>query len=479
MAKTAELKQARSPATDHLIVVAMTAIMFMAIGLRLYHLGGPSLWYDEFLSVSIASGSVDTISPAVKQAEQTPPLFHYFMHFWIKAYGLSEFAIRLPAAICGIGAVWMIYKLGSVLYSRREGCIAALLMAVSPFQISYSQEARVYAPLMFVGLLSCYAFVKLVQTGGRKNQVAYVLATGLLYWIHLHSVFIVAVQQITWIYLCMRSRKSGEALKVPPGVWIACSVIALALFAPWMPTVYYWVTQAAQAFWIAPMTASFLPATYALYAGSAVMLVLLLALDVCGVVRTSERWKMTFLIALLVVPVLIPYVVSLTIRPLFIPRYGIITAAGLFLLAARGCTALPSKAVQAIVLLILVSVSVVNAYPELRDGPPNKPDVRGATEFVIHAAHHGDAILLNSYANSIFVHYLRDVDTTNYRMTYETKDIPAARSVEPGTVLWVMSLRGVDGNFPMEFKKVAMERGWQQADTRDFHGVRLDRFTRK
>ncbi len=478
MAKTAALNSPKS-APDRLIIPAMSAIMLVAIILRLYNLGGPSLWFDEFLTVSIATGDADTIPQAVRQGEQTPPLFHYFMHFWLKRYGLSEFAIRLPAALCGIGAVWMIYKLGSILYTRREGCVAAMLMAVSAFQISYSQEARVYAPLMLMALLSCYAFVKLIQEGGRKHQIGYVLATGLLYWIHLHSVFIVAVQQATWLYLWISHCRSPDLFKLPPRIWLTCSLIALALFAPWMPTVYYWVTQAAHAFWIAPMTAKFVPETYSLYAGSAIMLLLLIALDALGIVKTPPRWKTIFLIALLTLPVLVPYVVSLLIRPLFIPRYGIATAAALFLLAARGLTALSNKLAQTAILLILLTISAINVYPELRDGPPNKPDVRTATEFVVNKAHHGDVILLNSYANSIFVHYLRDVDTTNYRMTYETKELPPASTVEPGTQLWVLSLRGVDGNYPKAFKDLASSLNWQPAETRDFHGVRLDRFTRK
>lgn len=478
MPKTAAPNPPQS-APDRFIIPVMTAIMLLAIALRLYNLGGPSLWYDEMLTVSIASGEAETIPQAVRQAEQTPPLFHYFMHLWIKTYGLSEFAIRLPAALCGIGVVWMIYKLGSLLYTRREGCIAAMLMAVSAFQISYSQEARVYAPLMLVALLSCYAFVKLIQEGGPKHQVAYILTTALLYWIHLHSVFIIAVQQVTWFYLWITHRKTPDQLKLTPRIWLTCSFIALAFFTPWMPTVYYWVTQAAHAFWIAPMTAKFLPETYSLYAGSAIMLALLLCLNVFGMIKTSNRWKAIFLIALLILPVLIPYIVSLLIRPLFIPRYAIVTAAGLYLLAARGLTALSNKLAQAAILLILLTISAINVYPELRDGPPNKPDVRSATEFVLQNAHHGDVILLNSYANSIFVHYLRDVDTTNYRMTYETKDLAPASSVEPGTQLWVLSLRGVDNNYPMAFKELAIERGWTAANTQDFHGVRLDRFTRK
>lgn len=460
----------------------MAAVMLVAIALRLYNLGGPSLWYDEFLTVSIASGPVENIPQAVKIGEQTPPLFHFAMHgwFWLTDYNPSEFSIRLPAALCGIGAVWMMYVLGSVIYGRREGCIAAMLMAVSTFQIAYSQEARVYSALMLFALISSYFFVKLVQAGGRTHQIGYVLSTGVLYWIHLHSIFVVAAQQAACFYLWISERKRNEALRPSPRVWMICTILALALFAPMVPTVVFWLGKATgKDFWIGPMGAWFLPHVYAVYAGSVVMLVVLLVLASCGVCKTKERWKSVFLIALLLIPVLIPYVVSLIVRPLFVDRYAIAAAAGLYILAARGSAALPNNLARTIAVLLLLGQSAFNVYPYLRNGPANKPDSRAATAYIMQTAHRGDVILLNSYANSIFVHYLRNDDTTKYRMTYETGDVPTASSVEPGTRMWVLSLRGPDGKYPTAFKTVAAERGWRLTETREFHGVELDRFSGK
>ena len=491
------------PDRDRFVLPALAAVMLVAVALRFYNLGGPSLWSDEFLTLGIASGPVDTIARAVRQAEQTPPLLHYFMHYWISAYGVSEFALRVPFALCGVGAVWMTYRLARLLYTPREGVVAAALMAVSSFQITYSQEARVYAPFMLVALWSCCAFVRLIRTGGRKHQISYVLATGLLYWLHLYAVFVVAAQMVAWAFTYLRrthvagddinarptidrqgadnddSATAGGASRLTPRIWLTCTLVALALFAPWMPTVLQWVGSATQSFWIQPMTRWFLPQTYAQYAGSAVLLACLLALDVLGMVKTRRRWKSVFLVALLTFPVVIPYVVSLTVRPLFVHRYGIAAAAGLFILAARGCTALPGRAARGFVLLALLALSAVSVYPALRDGPANKPDVRSATAFVARAAHPGDVILLNSYANSIFVYYLRDTDTTQYRMAYDPQEIPPAGSVPPDTQLYTLSLRGPDGNYPTAYKSLAADRGWQFQDTREFHGVLMDRFTRK
>ena len=74
MPKTATLSKDTPLADRWKIGVAMALVMLAAIALRLYNLGGPSLWYDEFLTVSIASGPLENIPQAVKIGEQTPPL---------------------------------------------------------------------------------------------------------------------------------------------------------------------------------------------------------------------------------------------------------------------------------------------------------------------------------------------------------------------------------------------------------------------
>ena len=456
----------------------LAATLLLATSLRLYDLDRLSFWFDEFLTVTLASEPLAKLLPAVRQSEQTPPLLHVLMHGWMKLFGVSEFAVRLPAAIFGIGAVWVTYLLGVALFGRREGLVAALLMALSGFQIAYSQEARVYSLLLLMALTSSLFFVKLLREGGLTTQIAYVLATGVLYWTHLHAVFVVAAQQLTWLYLTLAPYKDTDTNRprIPAWRWILLSTLSAALFAPWIPTVIHWLRSVSHGFWIPPMGPGFLPHVYVLFAGSAVLLVILLILAAWGVYRTPDRWKIVFLICLTLLPVVVPYVASLLLRPLFVHRYAITAAAGLFLLAGRGLTALPDRRIQAALVAVLIALSALS-IPAVRHEVDNKPNVRDASWYVTDHAHEGDVILLDGGAGSTtLLQYLHTQDMGRFTVVLEPSALPAATAVPPGTTLWSITVIPRDASDTPPAQPPLS--GWQMTASHSFDHVTVREWTR-
>ena len=87
----------------------------------------------------------------------------------MQIFGQSEFSIRFPALIFGVLSIFMIYKLGKVLFNLEIGLLSALILAISPFHIHYSQEARPYSLLMVLSLISTYYFVKFIKSHHEKN----------------------------------------------------------------------------------------------------------------------------------------------------------------------------------------------------------------------------------------------------------------------------------------------------------------------
>jgi 4-amino-4-deoxy-L-arabinose transferase-like glycosyltransferase len=462
---------------DRHVRLALIITLLVAATLRLYNLGGPSFWFDEQLTITLASERLEKIPSVVRQSEQTPPLLHVIMHAWLGSFGLTEFWVRLPAAIFGTLAVWATYLLGAALFGRREGLVAALLMTVSGFHLAYSQEARVYSLLLLMGLLSSLAFVKLLREGGRNNQIAYVLATGVLYWTHLHAVFIVAAQHLTWLYLRLSPATTHETHRprISTPRWILLSTLSAAIFAPWIPTVVYWLRSVSQSFWIPPMGPGFLPHVYVLFAGSAVGLVALLLATAWGACRTPERWKIVFLVSLALLPVAVPYVASLLLRPLFVHRYAITASAGLFLLAGRGLTALPDRRVQLLALAGMVGLSVAS-IPAIRREVDNKPDVRNASWYVADHARDGDVIFLDGgNANATLLQYLNGQDIGRFTVIVDAKKLPAAPATAPQTNLWSISVipRGTADTPPAQ----PARSGWQASAPESFDGVTVRRWT--
>ena len=87
-----------------------------------------------------------------------PPLYYWLLRLWTTVFGLSEFALRSLSAVLGTLLVLVIYGLGTRLFNRTTGLAAAFIAAIAPFQVYYSQEARMYILVALEGALAALLF---------------------------------------------------------------------------------------------------------------------------------------------------------------------------------------------------------------------------------------------------------------------------------------------------------------------------------
>jgi len=100
--------------------------------------------------------------------ETNPPLYHLLLWFWVKLTGSSVFALRFLSLILGVLTVPLVYRLARLAFGELVGLLAALLCAISPFQVYYSQEARMYALATFFTTLSMFLLARIVS--GERGQ---------------------------------------------------------------------------------------------------------------------------------------------------------------------------------------------------------------------------------------------------------------------------------------------------------------------
>ena len=124
--------------------IALLGIVLIGAFLRVYHLGTQSIWFDEAYSVGLSSLSVPQIVQAAA-ADVQPPLYYLLLHYWMMAFGTSESAVRLLSVLFGVLAIPMIYVVGRQLFNKEVGLVAALILALSSFNIYYSQETWMYS----------------------------------------------------------------------------------------------------------------------------------------------------------------------------------------------------------------------------------------------------------------------------------------------------------------------------------------------
>jgi uncharacterized membrane protein len=129
----------------------IAVIIFLGFLLRLYRLTDQSIWLDEAWSIY---HSQQPLSQIIGLKDNTPPLYYLLLHFWMQIKSNSEFSARLLSTFLGTISIYVTYLLGSLIFNKKTGILAALLLAISPIHIYYSQETRAYSLFFLLTLLS-------------------------------------------------------------------------------------------------------------------------------------------------------------------------------------------------------------------------------------------------------------------------------------------------------------------------------------
>jgi uncharacterized membrane protein len=149
-------------ASPRLALAALLTITLLALGLRLGRLTFQPLWWDEGTSVYFASQPLSDLTAATA-ADIHPPFYYLLLHFWMLLCGRGEAALRLFSVVIGALTIPLLYGVGRRLFDTRTALLAALLLALSPFHVYYSQEVRMYALVTLLGLASVYLMLRLLE----------------------------------------------------------------------------------------------------------------------------------------------------------------------------------------------------------------------------------------------------------------------------------------------------------------------------
>lgn len=224
------------PARRLLPRLAMVAIVLFGFALRVQRLGVPSLWLDEMGQATPALRGLAAVLDAARRHHGAAPL-DYLLTWLALHVARDDFAARLPAALLGTLTVALVYLLGRAVFDELEGVLAALLLAVAPLHLRYSQEARFYALFTCVAVASTVALLLAMRRPDRRGWAAYTLLLVVGLYSHYYMPLVVAAQGAAvlaarllprWFPLPRRA-SPARALR---GFLVGCAVAAIA-FLPW------------------------------------------------------------------------------------------------------------------------------------------------------------------------------------------------------------------------------------------------------
>ena len=209
---------------------ALIAVVAVGAFVRLWGLGRQSLWVDEIITLKAAGvGGAFTWSDFVGNIQG--PLHAFIVH-WVSRLSTDEVALRAVSAVAGILTIPTVAELGRRMFDRRTGFVTALLLAVSPYSVWYSQEVRNYSLLTLAAAWATLAVWHIAHER-RGGTASYVASTVAALYLNMSAIFMAAGHGL---YLVLRLRRSRRRLLG----WLTAAVLIVALFTPGMWSLMRW-----------------------------------------------------------------------------------------------------------------------------------------------------------------------------------------------------------------------------------------------
>jgi len=440
----------------------LALILLLAIGLRLINLGGRALWYDEAFAVLFAEKGLSamiygTLTPVAGGAADIHPLLYYStLNVWMHFFGESAFAVRLLSVVFGAATVALIYLLAKTLFDEKTGLAAALITAIAPFHVQYSQETRMYALLGLLLLAATWCFVKAWREEGKSSppnplsiashreathwqrgektpkrfanniwkKWRYWLGFGVfaglaMYTQQLAAFYLVAIGLVPFV-----TRRKSQIVGVIIG-----AITAIVVYLPWLVNLpgqlkkvqsYYWLDKPTIATPLLTVR-SFLsvnldfpsPASMIAFFGG-LFVILLLAVQVLMFIRQPknriQRKPILFVLWLAVMPPLLMWVVS-QVQPVYLERALLPSALMLYVALAWLFTrsGIPKAIVGVIGALSLVMVAIGLYYQYTIATFPNSP-FEAAENYIAQNWQEGDVVVHQNKLTALpGIYYQRDL----------------------------------------------------------------------
>ena len=226
----------------------------LAVGLRLVGITFDSLWLDECYQSRIAAYGITL--PNFLQANLQPfcfdfsfpcslsqllsnyrvvdplcpPLYAIILNRWLCLAGNSDLALRGLSIIFSAGTLsltfWFVYRF----FGLRSAVLVGLVQALSPFDIYYAQEARMYSLTEFTAALSCLSLILAVASSTKTRflwLIIYSFSTVAMINSHYTTLFILAFQ-VPYVFISVLKQRNWKLA-------ISCLVAWAAVCLLWLP----------------------------------------------------------------------------------------------------------------------------------------------------------------------------------------------------------------------------------------------------
>lgn len=436
----------------HLILVAGLAI-------RLLLLGSKSFWGDEAYSWYLARQSWVDLWGGGGNDPHHPPLYYVVLNLVLRVSD-SEAALRLPSAVASTLTIAVVYLLARRLSDRKVAVFAMALVALSPMDVWYAQDARQAAMGTLFVTLAAYGVVRRDPPGWAMAGISLVLA--------LFTYYVTALVWAACIGVALLLKNRDELIRA----WLVATAAALVVFSPFQASHFVAGFADLRSTTAAPTMARIME-----LAGSPVVM-LVSALLAALVAGAAVKWLSSRAPQLMATILMLGFVAVTTYAP--VPRLYtlkrivvVMWPLALILIAVAAWRWLPRRSAPlmiagALILSLLASLVNVLVVP--------KDDWRGALEVINTRAEPADAtwvvVYTGPWGDGPYLYY--DVETPLIHETDPIRYQSLTDSVS-GNV-WIVASRTPRDRVPSSGPEAWLDQNWKSLENHDLHRIAVRRY---
>lgn len=432
-------------------------IFGLALLLRVPTIGEKSLWLDEAYSVFQAER--EELAAPVFVEDPHPPLYYVLLHYWVRVAGNGEAAVRLPSVAASVAGTGLLYLLARLLAGRHVALLAAALLAFSPLDVWYAQEARMHIFVTAFALLYAVALVweqplSIAVAAGALGVGLYFDYAMLPLWIALSALWFVA----WW---------RQERRVWPVVFWIAGSVGGWLLYRDWWPYLIQSLDGSIGNVFIFARLRSFLGLSHLgadHFAAGLLAAAVVIALGgvIGGGLLENQRWQRAATVALLVGFLLVA--VLMVVPRLFTVKRVLVTGWP-YVLLLLAWLIMRAEAWRRWLLTLVLGVSLLASLLTLAQP---KDDWRSATAYVERESAPEAAVWLDPRWNEFPYGYYAE------RTVPVTGDVEAlAEMAVRRDEIWIVAERYHGANVPSSPAEAWLDEHWNLVLQQPFYRLEV------
>jgi 4-amino-4-deoxy-L-arabinose transferase-like glycosyltransferase len=164
-----------------------------------------------------------------------PPLFNWIGSFFSLINGkVTEFTSRLPSSLAAMAGVFAIYYFGKLLFGRRAGLLAAMVLATCPLYIEFARWIQINMMSCLLLTMTLLFFYRGYTNEGKRNTAYLCMYVPMGFGtLNMGPVNVVMPAIVIFLYLVtVKDVRHVFKLRIGWGVFIY-----LIIVAPWYVTV--------------------------------------------------------------------------------------------------------------------------------------------------------------------------------------------------------------------------------------------------